>query len=133
MMPWLTGNKRRRILIIDDSDSVRTMVEARLATEGFAVIAAEDATSGLATARTSKPDLILLDWMLPDLSGIEVLNRLKGDPSTSGIVVYMMTSKNLMGNVEQALARGADGYITKPFTLRELSQKVAKAFGDADG
>lgn len=133
MMAWFTGEKVRRVLIIDDSASVRAMVEARLETDGLTVDAADDARSGLAAARSLTPDLILLDWMLPDQSGINVLHQLKADPHTSSIVVYMMTSKNLMGNVEQALAKGADGYITKPFSLRELSQKVAKALGKESG
>ena len=79
---------------------------------------------GLELARQQLPDLILLDWVLPDISGTDVLEQLKQTPSTAGIAIVMLTGRNLLGDVEQAFALGADGYMTKPISMSKLSSKI---------
>ncbi len=116
------------ILVIDDDVTVRGLVQARLGKrDGHEVLAAADGAAGLKIAARKTPDLILLDWMMPGMDGLEVLARLKDQPKTAQIPVYMLTAKGMMADVEKAFALGADGYFTKPIALDQLSQRVRKA------
>ena len=83
---------------------------------------AEDGLTGLELAREKGPDLILLDWMMPGLDGLQVLSELKQDEITKDIPVFMLTAKSMMAEVGRALYEGADDYITKPFDVIELGQ-----------
>lgn len=122
------------ILIIDDNADMRDLIEHQVGRiDGHRVTKADTGERGLSLARELKPDLILLDWMLPGMDGLQVLTRLKETHETQDITVYMLTSRGKMGDVESALALGAADYVTKPIDMRELSRKVAKAFQETDG
>ena len=122
------------ILIVEDEAHIRRVLEYNLKLDGFEVYLAEDGDTGMKLAREKNPDLILLDWLMPAMSGIQVLAELKADSSTEHIPVFMLTAKSMISDVTQAIEMGADDYITKPFnptqlgkTIREKLEKCAKA------
>ena len=113
------------ILIIDDDAVVLRVLAARLGIrDGHDVRVAKDGSTGIAMAIEKRPDLILLDWMMPRMTGLVVLEALKGDSRTAWIPVYMLTGRKKMKDVEKALAKGASGYFTKPVNLADLSKRV---------
>ncbi len=122
----LFSNKNVKILVVDDDPSLLRQISFRLKKrDGYVVFEAKNGLNGLTKARKQNPDLIILDWMLPDIQGPEVLNELKNDPKTSTIPVLMLTGKNKIGEIEQAFDLGADAYLTKPFSLQNMADKVA--------
>ena len=112
------------VLVVEDDKVVRKVLEYRLKLYGFKVYLAEDGPTGLKLARQNKPELILLDWMMPGMDGLEVLSELKHDKRTEHIPVFMLTGKGMIGDLEQAFDIGADDYMTKPFNLMELGKTV---------
>jgi two-component system phosphate regulon response regulator PhoB len=121
------------ILIVEDEAHIRKVLEYNLKLDGFEVCLAEDGATGLKLARENKPDIILLDWLMPVMNGLQVLAALKTDSSTEHIPVFMLTAKGMLNDVTQAVETGADDYITKPFnpiqlgkTIREKLEKCAK-------
>ncbi len=113
------------ILLIDDDISIGLLARARLTShDDYKVILSEDGGTGFGLALKKQPDLIILDWMMPTLNGLEVLKQLKGNEKTRKIPVIMMTGKNIMSDIELAFSSGAEAYITKPFDLQKLSKKV---------
>lgn len=115
---------RERILVIEDEPDIRELVEFNLQREGFRVSGAESGEEGLEKVRNEFPDAILLDLMLPRMSGIEVCQRIKGDPDLRAIPVIMVTAKDDVDDVVAGLEAGADDYITKPFSPKELVARV---------
>ena len=123
----LFGSNKLKVLVIDDDPSLRRQVRLRLEMrENFDVIEAENGETGLVLANSHNPDVIILDWMLPDIQGPEVLDYLKLKNETSSIPVLMLTDKNKIGNVEEAFDLGADAYLTKPLSLQRLGEKVCE-------
>lgn len=117
-------NSTKRILIIDDDHSLLRRACIHLQKQkNIDVVTCDNAEEGVAKAKDLKPDLIILDWTLPDMEGIDVLPLLKYSDKTKDIPVLMLTGKNKIGNIEDAFERGADAYITKPFSLEKLSEK----------
>jgi DNA-binding response OmpR family regulator len=116
------------ILVIEDEEHIRTILKYNLELDGFEVFLAEDGMTGLELAREKKPDLVLLDWMMPGLDGLQVLSELKNDERTKDIPVFMLTAKSMMAEVGRALYEGADDYITKPFDVIELGQILKEKF-----
>jgi two-component system alkaline phosphatase synthesis response regulator PhoP len=114
------------ILVLDDDPSVRELCETVLAGEGFAVVTAADARSGIQTACDAKPDLILLDIMMPGVDGIDALHQLKNLPATAAIPVIMLTALDGFSDIAVATMGGADGYVTKPFEPEELASLVQR-------
>ena len=112
------------VLAIEDEEHIRNILKYNLKLDGFEVYVAEDGRKGLELARQKIPDLILLDWMLPEMTGLEVLSELKRDEKTQGTPVFMLTAKAMIGDLEQALRQGADDYITKPFDPVKLGQTI---------
>jgi len=112
------------ILVVEDDEHIRNILEYNLKLDGFEVDIAEDGRKGLELARQIKPDVILLDWMMPEMNGLEVLSELKKDEQTKHIPAFMLTAKALMHDVGQALSEGADDYITKPFDSAKLGQTI---------
>jgi CheY-like chemotaxis protein len=108
------------VLVIEDEAHIRMALEYNLKMDGFEVFTAENGAKGLQMAGTVLPDLILCDWMMPEMNGLEVLSHLKQDPVTKNIPVFMLTAKGMSGDMEQALARGANDYLTKPFDPMKL-------------
>ncbi|WP_369602988.1 phosphate regulon transcriptional regulator PhoB [Hahella sp. SMD15-11] len=115
---------RKRILIVDDEPAIREMIAVALEMADYDYMEAGDARDAHAKIVDHKPDLILLDWMLPGTSGIELARRLKRDESTAEIPVIMLTAKADEDNKILGLETGADDYITKPFSPRELVARL---------
>lgn len=115
----------RTILVVEDETTLReTLVEA-LEAEGFRAVAAADGREALARFRAERPDLVLLDLMLPELSGIEVCRIIRAE---SGVPIVMLTAKDSELDKVVGLELGADDYVTKPFSLRELSARIRALF-----
>jgi len=112
--------RKRRILVIDDEESIRNLLRSTLTNEGYDVITASDGIEGFDKAIILPPDMILLDIMMPDVNGYEVLHRLNNDHRTQGIPVLMLTAKVDDEERVLGLEAGAVDYITKPFYLREV-------------
>ncbi|GAB4457940.1 MAG: response regulator transcription factor [Anaerolineales bacterium] len=113
-----------KILVIDDEPSITKLVSAYLKPEGYEVFVASDGIAGLKAARAFKPDLIILDIMLPGMDGIELLSRLRRE---SDVYVIMLTAKTEETDKVVGLSIGADDYVTKPFSPRELVARVKAA------
>lgn len=112
------------ILIVEDEAAIVTLLSYNLEREGFQVLEARDGEEGLLMATERRPDLILLDWMLPLLSGIEVCRRLRRTPQTRSIPIIMLTARGEEGDRVRGLNAGADDYVTKPFSPSELLARV---------
>ncbi len=113
-----------RILLVDDEPDVIDLVRYRLQGAGHSVLVAADGLSGLRLARENRPDLIVLDLMLPQMTGQEVCRRLKTDPETAAIPVVMLTARGEPPERVAGLEIGADDYVTKPFSPRELILRI---------
>jgi len=114
-----------RILIVEDEPDVLLLLENRVRGAGHEVMSASDGERGLELALAERPDLVILDWMMPKLDGIEVLDRLRADGPGRDIKVLMLTARSQQKDVERAFAAGADDYIVKPFSSRELIERIA--------
>ncbi len=112
------------ILIVDDEVAIREMISVALEMAGYKTLEAGDAPQAHALIVDRMPDLILLDWMMPGISGVELVRRLKRDDLTSSVPVIMLTAKGEEDNKIQGLEIGADDYITKPFSPRELVARL---------
>ena len=121
----------RKLLIVDDEDGVRALVRMTLDSDNYQIFEAEEGGQALEVARAQHPDLVLLDVMLPDLSGIEICRQLKSDPAMASTTVVMLTAKAQQSDLGEAEAAGADGYFTKPFSPIALMQKVEMVLGPA--
>ena len=113
-----------QILIVDDEAGIRQMLNFTLAGDGYACSEAGDADEAQRVLGGRRPDLILLDWMLPGISGVDFARRLKRDPRTSDIPIILLTAKGEEADKVKGLDSGADDYITKPFSTRELRARV---------
>ncbi len=112
------------ILVVEDEKNILELVKYNLELEGFSVLTASRGDNGLDLARKSKPSLIVLDIMLPAMDGIEICKILKQNESTAGIPIIMLTAKSQEADKIVGLELGADDYITKPFSPRELAARV---------
>jgi two-component system alkaline phosphatase synthesis response regulator PhoP len=113
-----------KILVVDDEPSITNLVSAYLKSEGYEVFVASDGNAGLKAARAFKPDLVILDVMLPGMDGVELLSRLRRE---SDVYVIMLTAKTEETDKIVGLSVGADDYVTKPFSPRELVARVKAA------
>jgi DNA-binding response OmpR family regulator len=109
------------VLVVEDDEGIREMLKYNLTSAGFSVQEASDGATGLRTARTSKPDLILLDLMLPGMSGLDFCRAVR---KTSQVPIIMLTAKDTEVDKVVGLELGADDYITKPFSIREVLARV---------
>ena len=114
----------KKILVVEDDKDLISLIKFNLKSEGFNVLLSPNGEDGLFTAKEEKPDLILLDWMLPILSGIEVLQRLKNNKDTKSIPVIFITAKGEENDKIRGLNNGADDYIVKPFSTKELIARI---------
>jgi two-component system phosphate regulon response regulator PhoB len=112
------------ILLVEDEAALVALLRYNLEREGFAVLEAPDGDEALLQAREQKPDLILLDWMLPLVSGIEVCRQLRRHPETRAIPIIMLTARGEEGDKLRGLDSGADDYVTKPFSPSELIARI---------
>ena len=115
---------KNTILVVDDEQDVIQLVLSNLKRAGYAVITAEDGQQGIDIARSDKPDLMILDLMLPSMSGLEVCRVLKGDPGIALMPIIMLTARQEEIDRVVGFELGADDYVTKPFSPRELVLRV---------
>jgi two-component system phosphate regulon response regulator PhoB len=113
-----------RVLVVEDEKDIRQVLTYNLAQEGYETLTAESGEDGLTLARAKQPDLVLLDLMLPDVSGLDICRRLKSDPSTRSIAVIMVTARGDEIDRVVGFELGADDYVAKPFSVRELMLRV---------
>ena len=115
---------RKLILIVEDERDMADLVAARLRKEGYRADAAYDGAAGLDAARAQPPDLVLLDIMMPGLSGTDVLAEMRRDPRTAAVPVVMMTARGREADIVAGLRLGADDYVVKPFSLAVLIARI---------
>jgi DNA-binding response OmpR family regulator len=113
-----------RILLVDDDPDIRDMLSFKLANAGFEVHSEADGETGLAASRELQPDVVLLDWMMPGLTGPEVCQQLREDPDTASTPIILLTARAQEADIQRGFATGADDYISKPFSPRELVSRV---------
>ena len=113
-----------RILIVDDEPAIRAMIGLTLREAGYECLEAEDSTQAQTHILADPPDLILLDWMLPGVSGVEFARRLRRERLTQKIPIIMLTARTEEEDKVRGLDTGADDYITKPFSTRELTARI---------
>lgn len=113
-----------RILVIEDDLSLVELIRYNLESQGMEVSSADDGEEGLLMAAEEEPDLVILDWMLPNLSGIEICRRIRREPLTANTPVIMLTAKSEEDDRVRGLDVGADDYMTKPFSPRELVARI---------
>ncbi len=119
--------RRTRVLIAEDDDSLRMLMRIAIDVGGLEIAEACDGITALELARENPPDLVLLDWMMPGMSGLELCRALRADPATSGALIAMVTARVLPQDRELAFAAGADHYIGKPFSPVALLEAVRHA------
>lgn len=112
------------ILVVEDDEDVLALIEYRLVGGGHTVSTATDGESGLMLAQTGRPRLIVLDWMIPRLNGLEVCQAVRAEAELNSTRILMLTAKAQQNDLERAFAAGADDYLTKPFNPRELLIRV---------
>ena len=112
------------ILVAEDEGALVTLLRYNLEREGYRVLEAQDGEEALLVAAEEKPDLVLLDWMLPQLSGIEVCRRLRGRQETRNVPIIMLTARGEETDRIRGLDTGADDYMTKPFSMTELLARL---------
>lgn len=117
------------VLLVDDEPNILLSLKFLMQKEGYDVLVAENGNDAIAVARQSLPDLIILDVMLPSPNGYEVCQFLRADPVLTGIHILMLTAKSNPAEREKGLAMGADDYVSKPFSNRELVDKVRLILG----
>jgi DNA-binding response OmpR family regulator len=123
----------KTILIADDEANIVISLEYLLQREGYHVLVARDGQEALDTIALMPPDLVLLDVMLPRLSGFEVCQQLRANPACKNIRVLMLTAKGREVEVSKGIALGADAYVTKPFSTKELLEKIREQLGEDAG
>ena len=122
-----------RILIVDDEPNIVLALELLMKREGYEIRTVGDGERAVEAAETFRPDLILLDVMMPRMDGFEVCQRIRADASLKGISIVMLTAKGREVEREKGLALGADLYITKPFSTREVVRKVKEMLASKSG
>lgn len=124
---------QKTVLVIEDERSIREMLAFNLDRAGYAVARAADGREARAAIADAYPDVVLMDWMLPDISGLELTRQLKRDPNTKEIPVIMVTARAEEDDRVSGLDGGADDYIVKPFSPRELLARIRAALRHAPG
>ncbi|MGV9005301.1 MAG: phosphate regulon transcriptional regulator PhoB [Brevundimonas sp.] len=112
------------ILVMEDEDALATLLQYNLEKEGYRVVIASDGDEGMLQIDERLPDLVLLDWMLPKLSGIEVCRRIRGKSETRNLPIIMLTARGEESDRIRGLDTGADDYLTKPFSMIELIARI---------
>lgn len=119
-----SSNRKTRILVVEDEDDIRDMIALSLNAAGFQVLCARDGQEGFALALDQKPQLMVLDWMMPQMNGLELLRRLRRDERCADMPVIMLSAKAEVDNKTQGLDSGADDYVSKPFSPKELISRI---------
>jgi CheY-like chemotaxis protein len=116
----------KTILIADDEAHLRLLVRKTLTEDDYRIVEAVDGQEALARARKERPDLVVLDWMMPRLSGLQVLEALRSDPDTASVRVIVLTARSQQIDRSLALQQGISAYLVKPFSPLELIQLVER-------
>ncbi|HYB27513.1 MAG TPA: response regulator [Solirubrobacteraceae bacterium] len=112
------------VLVVDDDPDIRDIATMKLEQAGLEVVTEADGEGGLAAALELAPDALLLDWMMPRLTGIEVCSRLREHPQTARLPIILLTAKAQEADIERGFAAGATDYLVKPFSPRELVARI---------
>ena len=115
-----------RILVVEDEDNIATALEFLILREGYGHDRVSSGAEALPRIRDTRPNLVLLDVMLPEMSGYEICEGIRTDPALSGVKVLMMTARGSASERKKGLERGADGFISKPFELQDLRAEVRR-------
>jgi two-component system, OmpR family, phosphate regulon response regulator PhoB len=119
------------VLVADDDADIRDLVTFKLEQAGFDVITAEDGPAALSAAHERIPDIAVLDVSMPGMSGLDVCRMLRADPTTAGMMIIILTARAQETDVEGGFSAGADDYLVKPFSPRELTSRVQALLGRA--
>ncbi|MCX7718843.1 MAG: response regulator [Candidatus Sumerlaeaceae bacterium] len=125
-------SNKKKILAIDDESDLLLILKTALFAEGFEVLTATNGPDGLALAGDHVPDLIILDMMMPEMDGFEVLKELRASDTTARIPVIMLTGVSERAKIRSALDQGIDYYVIKPFEFHDLMSKIKIAMADAE-
>ncbi|MEP7297838.1 MAG: response regulator [Burkholderiales bacterium] len=120
-----------RILIADDEPNIVVSLEFLMKREGYGVTIARDGVAALEAIRRERPDLVLLDVMMPGMSGFDVCQAVRADESLAAVKIVMLTAKGRDTDTAKGIALGADAYLTKPFSTRALAERVRELLGPA--
>lgn len=118
------ASQQPSVLVVEDESAQREVLKYNLEAEGFGVVIAENGDEALLLVREEHPDLVVLDWMLPNVSGIEVCRRIKADPETRGIPIVMLSARGDEVDRVRGLETGADDYVVKPYSVVELMARL---------
>lgn len=124
--------ERKKILAVDDDKLIVMVIRVNLEFEGYEVVEAYDGVQALEMIESEKPDLVVLDIMMPEMNGWDVLSRIRGNPQTENLPVVMLTALAQDRDIEEATLRGADVYLTKPFEPEELVLTVKRMLAMSD-
>lgn len=127
----VAAEMQKRVLVVEDEDNIATALDYLLTREGYVHDRIANGGEAMARIRLSHPDLVLLDVMLPEVSGYEICQSVRGDPALANVKILMMTARGSAMERRKGLALGADGFISKPFELSELRVAV-RALLDGD-
>jgi DNA-binding response OmpR family regulator len=116
----------KKILIVDDEPNIVISLEFLMRREGYEVLVARNGEEAMRHMQEKRPDLVLLDIMMPKINGFEVCRQIRAHPDLSAVRIIMLTAKGRSAEIEKGLGMGADGYITKPFSTRDLVFQVKK-------
>jgi DNA-binding response OmpR family regulator len=119
----------KRILIVDDEPNIVVSLEWLMKREGFETLIAADGEAALAAVEQGAPDLVILDVMLPTMNGFEVCQRIRSDPRWNGVKILILSAKGRETEVAKGLGIGADAYVTKPFSTKELVAQIRQMVG----
>lgn len=120
------ATERKRILVVEDEDNIAVALDYLMTREGYAQQRIATGAGAVELIRESKPDLVLLDVMLPEVSGYEICQNVRLDPALNGVKILMMTARGSAMERRKGLAMGADGFISKPFELKALRAEVRR-------
>lgn len=123
---------KKKILAVDDESDVLLIIKTALMSEGYAVVTASNGPDALARSREETPDLVVLDMMMPEMSGFEVLEQLRAQEMTRKVPIIMLTGVSDKAKIRQAIDSGIDYYIVKPFEFHDLISKVRIAISDSE-
>ncbi|MBI5633397.1 MAG: response regulator [Nitrospirae bacterium] len=118
-----------KVIVIDDEPFILMMIEDKLKKAKIDVTTLRESRNALAVIRQHKPELIILDWMMPELSGIDLCKMIKADPELKDIPIFMLTAKGQDSDEQQGIQCGVSRYITKPFSPRSLLEMVQETIG----
>lgn len=127
------GDRRHRVLIVEDEDNIAIALDYLMTREGYQHDRIANGREAMGRIRDTHPDLVLLDVMLPEVSGYEICQDVRMDPALAGVKILMMTARGSAIERRKGLALGADGFIAKPFELKELRAEVRRLLGDDPG